>query len=125
MRRPCITLPVVHIAKIQEKLARLEAVSPGVPDSAFVYNQLFRLAFRGVPNQMIRFLQTPGPIKKIVLGGLLTFISVMMAITLIPGIGSSNFLASTPTKGVVVTVSGEDITSSEVRKQAKRMLEQQ
>jgi peptidyl-prolyl cis-trans isomerase D len=74
---------------------------------------------------MIRFLQTPGPIKKIVLGGLLTFISVMMAITLIPGIGSSSFLASTPTKGVVATVSGEDVTSSEVRKQAKRMLEQQ
>ena len=30
---------------------------------------------------MIRFLQTPGPIKKIVLGGLLTIICVAMVIT--------------------------------------------
>jgi peptidyl-prolyl cis-trans isomerase D len=74
---------------------------------------------------MIRFLQTPGPIKKIVLGGLLTFISVMMAITLIPGIGSSSFLGSTPTKGIVATVSGEEISATDVTKQAKRMVEQQ
>jgi len=74
---------------------------------------------------MIRFLQTPGPIKKIVLGGLLTFISVMMAITLIPGIGGNSFLGSTPTKGVVATVSGEEISATDVTKQAKRMVEQQ
>src|SRR5437667_1304977 len=74
---------------------------------------------------MIRFLQTPGPIKKIVLGGLLTFISVMMAITLIPGIGSTSFLGSTPTKGIVATVSGEEISATDVTKQAKRMVEQQ
>src|SRR6266567_1317862 len=74
---------------------------------------------------MIRFLQTPGPIKKIVLGGLLTFISVMMAITLIPGIGGNSFLGSTPTKAVVATVSGEEISATDVTKQAKRMVEQQ
>src|SRR5438874_3368208 len=74
---------------------------------------------------MIRFLQTPGPIKKIVLGGLLTFISVMMAITLIPGIGSTSVLGSTPTKGIVATVSGEEISATDVTKQAKRMVEQQ
>ena len=34
---------------------------------------------------MIRFLQTPGKVKKIVLGGLLVVICGAMAITLIPG----------------------------------------
>ena len=75
---------------------------------------------------MIRFLQTPGPIKKIVLGGLLVFISAMMAITLIPGIGSSNFLgAAAPQAGVVATVAGEDVTTQEVQKQARQMMQQQ
>src|SRR3954466_16427515 len=74
---------------------------------------------------MIRFLQTPGPIKKIVLGGLLTVICVLMAITLIPGFGSSNFLTNASTPGVVATVSGQDITASDVQRQAKQMLNQQ
>ena len=75
---------------------------------------------------MIRFLQTPGPIKKIVLGGLLTVISVLMAITLIPGFGSGNFFGNAATtKGVVATVSGEEVTASDVQRQARRMLEQQ
>ena len=74
---------------------------------------------------MIRFLQTPGPVKKIVLGGLLTIICVLMAITLIPGFGNSSFMGATPTAGVVATVSGEDITTQAVRKQAQQMIEQQ
>jgi len=75
---------------------------------------------------MIRFLQTPGPIKKIVLGGLLTVICVFMVITLVPGFGSSNFFGSTSTqKGVVATVAGEDITTLEVQKQARQMVRQQ
>jgi peptidyl-prolyl cis-trans isomerase D len=75
---------------------------------------------------MIRFLQTPGPIKKIVLGGILTFISVMMAITLIPGSGTGSFFgAGTPNNGVVATVLGENVTAVAVRSQAKRMLDQQ
>src|SRR6266568_519608 len=74
---------------------------------------------------MIRFLQTPGPIKKIVLGGLLVFISAMMAISLIPGIGSSGFLAGTPAHGVVATVDGVDVSAQEVQKQARQMLQQQ
>jgi peptidyl-prolyl cis-trans isomerase D len=74
---------------------------------------------------MIRFLQTPGPIKKIVLGGLLTVVCVLMAITLIPGFGSSSFLTDTSAPGVVATVSGEDITANQVERQAKQMLNQQ
>ncbi len=74
---------------------------------------------------MIRFLQTPGPIKKIVLGGLLTVVCVLMAITLIPGFGSSKFPPDTPAQGVVATVSGQDVTTNDVERQAKQMLNQQ
>ena len=74
---------------------------------------------------MIRFLQTPGPIKKIVLGGLLTVVCVLMAITLIPGFGSSNLLPNSSAAGVVATVSGQDITANDVERQAKQMLNQQ
>ena len=39
---------------------------------------------------MIRFLQTPGPTKKIILGGMLLVICAAMVITLVPGgIGDS------------------------------------
>jgi peptidyl-prolyl cis-trans isomerase D len=74
---------------------------------------------------MIRFLQTPGPVKKVVLGGLLTIICALMAITLIPGFGNSSFPGSNTTAGVVATVSGEEITVVDVRKQATQMVEQQ
>lgn len=74
---------------------------------------------------MIRFLQTPGPIKKIVLGGLLTVICVLMAITLIPGFGNSSFMGTSANAGVVATVNGDDIQSAEVQKQARQILEQQ
>ena len=74
---------------------------------------------------MIRFLQTPGPIRKIFLGGILVFVSVMMAITLIPGFGSSSFLTNASTPGVVATVSGEEVTTNAVQREAKQMLSQQ
>lgn len=74
---------------------------------------------------MIRFLQTPGPIKKVVLGGLLTVICVAMAITLIPGgIGDSIGLGG-PGQGVVATVAGDPVTTLEVQREARQMLRQQ
>lgn len=75
---------------------------------------------------MIRFLQTPGPIKKVLLGGLLTIICVFMVITLVPGFGSSYFgTASNTTRGVVATVDGETVTTLEVQKAARAMIQQQ
>lgn len=75
---------------------------------------------------MIRFLQTPGPIKKVILGGLLTIICVFMVITLVPGFGNSNFFGSaTPQRGVVATVAGTEITTLEVQKQARQMVRRQ
>jgi peptidyl-prolyl cis-trans isomerase D len=73
---------------------------------------------------MIRFLQTEGPVKKIVLSGLLLLICAAMAITLIPG-GLGSDLAGNPGKGVVAKVDGDDITTDEVRETARGMLEQQ
>lgn len=71
---------------------------------------------------MIRFLQTPGPIKKIVFGGLLVLLSLAMLVYLIPGgmLGSD-----TPRAGIIATVSGEEVTSAEVEHQGQQLLRQQ
>ncbi|MGA7930225.1 MAG: peptidylprolyl isomerase [Candidatus Sulfotelmatobacter sp.] len=73
---------------------------------------------------MIRFLQTEGPFKKIVLSGLLLLICAAMAITLIPG-GLGSDLMGTPGKGIIAKVSGQDITVEQVRETAREMAEQQ
>ena len=75
---------------------------------------------------MIRFLQTEGKTKKIVIGTLLTLICVAMVITLIPGgIGNSVGLGGAAlTKGVVATVGGEQVTTQEVYNTARGMLRQ-
>jgi peptidyl-prolyl cis-trans isomerase D len=73
---------------------------------------------------MIRFLQTEGPFKKIVLSGLLLLICAAMAITLIPG-GLGNDLMGTPGRGIIAKVSGENITVEQVRDTARQMAEQQ
>ena len=62
---------------------------------------------------MIRFLQTPGPLKKIILGGLLLIICGAMVVTLVPW-GSTGFGLTGPEKGVVAMVGGENITTTEV-----------
>jgi peptidyl-prolyl cis-trans isomerase D len=74
---------------------------------------------------MIRFLQTPGPIKKYVLGGVLVIICISMAWYLVPTGGSSGLGLGGPEKGVVARVGGENVTVQEVQRQARQMLEQQ
>jgi len=76
---------------------------------------------------MIRFLQEPGPIKKIVLGGILVVVCVMMVITLIPGGGFLNelFGGGLTTQGVVARVGNQDISVQEVGQQARRIAKQQ
>src|SRR5581483_721382 len=74
---------------------------------------------------MIRFLQTPGPTKKIVLGGLLLIICAAMVITLVPGGMGSTFGFGAPGRGVVAKVAGDDVTTLEVQRQARMLLRQQ
>src|SRR5437868_6021256 len=74
---------------------------------------------------MIRFLQTPGPMKKIILGGLLLVICAAMVITLVPGGVGSAFGFGAPPRGVVARVAGEDVTTLEVQREARQMLRQQ
>src|SRR5579859_5404668 len=73
---------------------------------------------------MIRFLQTPGPFKKYALGGILLVICVSMVWYLVPN-GSTLGIGAATTAGVVGTVAGEDIHTTEVQQQAQRMVEQQ
>jgi peptidyl-prolyl cis-trans isomerase D len=76
---------------------------------------------------MIRFLQTPGPIKKIVLGGVLLVICVMMVITLIPGGGFLNdlFGRGITQSGVLARVGNQDVSLQEVSQQARYIGRQQ
>jgi len=72
---------------------------------------------------MIRFLQTQGPTKKIILSGILLVICAAMVIAFVPGIGTDS--GSTPGRGVVAKVEGSDITADAVRDTARQMLQQQ
>src|ERR1700741_968689 len=73
---------------------------------------------------MIRFLQTPGPLKKIILSAILLIICGGMVITLIPG-GLGSDLLGQPSQGVLAKVAGQDITTQEVRDRARALAEQQ
>jgi peptidyl-prolyl cis-trans isomerase D len=73
---------------------------------------------------MIRFLQTPGPVKKIILSGILLVFCGAMVITLIPG-GLGSDLMGQPTAGVVAKVAGQDITAQQVQDRARAMAQQQ
>jgi peptidyl-prolyl cis-trans isomerase D len=72
---------------------------------------------------MIRFLQTQGPTKKIILSGILLVICGAMVITFIPG-GLTSELTGTPGKGVVAKVDGGDISADEIRQTARQMAQQ-
>jgi peptidyl-prolyl cis-trans isomerase D len=71
---------------------------------------------------MIRFLQTEGPVKKVVLSGLLLLICGAMVIAFVPGIGSNDTFSK---PGVVAKVNGEDVTAEQVRETAREMAQQQ
>jgi peptidyl-prolyl cis-trans isomerase D len=72
---------------------------------------------------MIRFLQTPGPLKKYVLGGILLIVTVSMVWYLVPSSGSYSF---GPTRrGILAEVDGNDVTVDQVRQQARQMAQQQ
>ena len=72
---------------------------------------------------MIRFLQTPGPVKKYVLGGLLLLITVSMVWYLVPQ--GNNYTFGAPTRGVVAKIGDAEVTADEVRTTARQMLQQQ
>jgi len=72
---------------------------------------------------MIRFLQTQGPTKKIILSGILLVICGAMVITFIPG-GLTSELTGTPGKGIIAKVDGADLSADEVRTTAKQMAQQ-
>ncbi|HEX4784070.1 MAG TPA: peptidyl-prolyl cis-trans isomerase [Candidatus Sulfotelmatobacter sp.] len=72
---------------------------------------------------MIRFLQTQGPTKKLILSGILLVICAAMVIAFIPG-GLTSELTGTPGKGVVAKVDGGDISAEEVRQTARQMAQQ-
>jgi len=75
---------------------------------------------------MLRFLQTPGPMKKIILGGILLVICVMMVITLVPGgLFGDYFGSSVTTAGVLAKVGTEDINLQEVANRARMIGRQQ
>ena len=75
---------------------------------------------------MIRFLQTPGKVKKIVLGGLLVVICGAMAITLIPGgILGDAFGFGNPQGNIIAKVGDQEVTVNEVQDTARQMGKQQ
>ncbi len=75
---------------------------------------------------MIRFLQTPGKVKKIVLGGLLVIICGAMVITLVPGgILGDAFGFGTPQGNVLAKVGDQEVTVSDVQNAARQMGKQQ
>ena len=101
----------------QDREARIQARAFSV-----VYNSGFRFPLWS-DNTMIRFLQTQGPTKKIILSGILLVICGAMVITFIPG-GLTSELTGTPGKGVVAKVDGGDISADEVRQTARQMAQQ-
>ena len=71
---------------------------------------------------MIRFLQTPGKTKKIVLGGLLILICGAMVVTLVPGgmLGDA-FGFTSMEKGVLAKIGSQEVTVTDVDQAAQRI----
>jgi len=73
---------------------------------------------------MIRFMQTSATFKKYVLTSILVVICVAMAWYLVPSFTGQG-LGNSSNNPVLATVAGTDITTTEVRKQALQIIEQQ
>src|ERR1700733_10853862 len=93
-----------------------------VPKRCLVYNKKLALLLWS-DKKMIRFLQTQGPTKKIILSGILLVICGAMVIAFIPG-GLTDELTGQPGKGVVAKINGSDISADEVRQTARQMAQQ-
>jgi hypothetical protein len=74
---------------------------------------------------MIRFLQTPGPVKKIVLGGLLLLICASMVIAFVPGGVASSLGFGSLGQGIIAQVDSEQITTEDVNRAVENMIRQQ
>lgn len=75
---------------------------------------------------MIRFMQTSSWFKKYFLAGILLVICVSMAWYVLPGGGGTSvFGANAAQKGVVATVYGNEVLTTDVQKQARAMVQQQ
>jgi peptidyl-prolyl cis-trans isomerase D len=75
---------------------------------------------------MLRFLQKPGPLKKIILGGILMVICVMMVITLVPGgLFGDYFSSGLTTQGVLAKVGDQEVGIQQVEQQARLIGKQQ
>jgi peptidyl-prolyl cis-trans isomerase D len=75
---------------------------------------------------MLRFLQKPGPLKKIILGGILVVICVMMVITLVPGgLFGDYFSSGLTTQGVLAKVGDQEVGIQQVEQQARLIGKQQ
>ncbi len=75
---------------------------------------------------MLRFLQKPGPMKKIILGAILVVICVMMIITLVPGGLFGDYVGGGLTEaGVVAKVGDQPISLVDVNQQARMIGRQQ
>lgn len=74
---------------------------------------------------MIRQLQNAGPTLKIILGGILVVICGGMIITLIPGGFGTSVGLGGPGAGVLATVGDEEVTVTEVQREARAMIQRQ
>src|SRR5436190_23739356 len=71
---------------------------------------------------MIRFLQTPTPAKRFVLGFILIAFCLIMVISLVPNLNQS-LLGGTPNANVLAKVGNEEVTSEQVQQRASAMAE--
>jgi peptidyl-prolyl cis-trans isomerase D len=71
---------------------------------------------------MIRFLQTPTPLKRFVLGFILIAFCLIMVISLVPNLNES-LLGGTPNSNVLAKVGDEEVTIDQVRGRASATAE--